>query len=178
VYGILTNPDNRTSYTVSLPATNGTISSTPQIAQGVSVFESKYVTGSSSQYVSYGFTDTAGISVGTYNSAANDSSYWYEGGTLYSAPLDTTEPSKIGIAPMAAGDYKAGETVTIAVVFDEIVANLNGATIIGTNLNTMIYSGGVGSNVLYFTGTVKNNCDEAMILAGISLNGTVLDMAN
>jgi uncharacterized repeat protein (TIGR02543 family) len=179
VYGISTDTNNRASYTVQLPAANGTISSTPQITQGVSVFSSKYDTGQTSNtFVSYGFTETVGISVATYNSASAVSAYWHQGGTLYSAPLDTKEPSKIGIASMATGEYKAGETVTIAVVFDEIVANVNGATVSGINLNAMTYSGGVGSNVLYFTGTVKNNSNETTILYGITLNGTVLDMAN
>ena len=78
------------------------------------------------------------------------------GGNLYSAPYDVKEPSKIGIAPMATGEYKVGETVTISVVFDEIVANVNGATISDTNLTRLTYTGGVGSNVLYYTGTVRD----------------------
>lgn len=139
------------------------------------MFNSVY---SSSQYVSYGFNETVGISVATYNSAIYDSSYWYQGGTLYSAPLDTAEPTMKGIAPMAAGDYKSGETVTVAVVFDEIIANVNSATISGTYLNTMTYAGGEGSNVIYFTGTVKNTCNAETILSGITLSGSVLDMAN
>ena len=65
-----------------------------------------------------------------------------------------------------------------AVVFDEIVANQNGATISGTNLENLTYVCGVGSNVLYFTGTVKNECNEETILTGMNLNGTVLDMMN
>jgi hypothetical protein len=80
---------------------------------------------------------------------------------------------------MATGDYKAGETVTIAIVFDEIVDNANGATISGTNLNgSWSCSGGTGSNVLYFTGTVKTDCDQDSILSGITLSGTPKDMAN
>jgi hypothetical protein len=175
VYGISTDTNNTTSYTVNLPAAIGTISSTPAITQGVSV---RYASGSGSQYVSYGLYDTVGISVATYNEASANSSYWHQGGTLYSAPLDNREPAKIGIAPMAEGDYKAGETVTIAVVFDEIVGSVNGASIIGTNLNTMTYAGGLGSNVLYFTGTVKNVSNEESVLNGIALSGTVQDLVN
>lgn len=179
VYGITTDTDNRISYSVSLPATVGTISSTPTISQGVSVFYSKYAAGqNSSDYILYELNEIVGISVATYNPAGAISSWWYKGGTLYSAPLDTSEPSMLGIAPMATGDYKAGETVTIAVIFDEIVANVNGASISGTNLNAMTYVGGAGSNVIYFTGTLKNNSTEATILNGINLSGTVLDIAN
>ncbi len=178
VYGISTDTNNTTSYTVKLPAAVGTISSTPAITQGVSVRFASYASGSGSQYVSYGLYDTVGISVATYNEASANSSYWHQGGTLYSAPLDNREPAKIGIAPMAEGDYKAGETVTIAVVFDEIVGSVNGASIIGTNLNTMTYAGGLGSNVLYFTGTVKNASNEESVLNGIALSGTVQDLVN
>lgn len=179
VYGIMTDTNNTTNYTIGLPTPNGTISPIPAQTPGVSIFVSSYASGqSSSEYILYAFNETCGTSVAAYNSATADSSWWYKGGTLYAAPFDTKEPSMLGIAPMATGDYKVGETVTIAVVFDEIVANQNGATISGTNLTNLTYVGGVGSNVLYFTGTVKIDCNEATILTGINLTGTVLDMVN
>jgi len=179
VYGITTDTNNTTNYTIGLPTPNGTISPIPAQTPGVSIFVSSYASGqSSSEYILYAFNETCGTSVAAYNSATADSSWWYKGGTLYAAPFDTKEPSMLGIAPMATGDYKVGETVTIAVVFDEIVANQNGATISGTNLTNLTYVGGVGSNVLYFTGTVKIDCNEATILTGINLTGTVLDMVN
>lgn len=184
VYGITYDKSNTASYIISLPDEIGVIQTKtgsealPSDGGGVSVFSSSYTSGSNSQYIKYGFDETVGISVATHNSSHQDSSYWYQGGTLYSAPLDTKEPNKIGIAPMALGEYKAGETVTIAVVFDEIVASLNGASISGTNLSNMNYAGGLNSNVIYFSGTVKNNCNEESILSGITLIGTVLDMVN
>ena len=183
IYGLKYDKNNSASYTLSLPANNGQITpisneTLPSDGGGLSVFAGTYTSESSSQYVSYGFDETVGISVSTYNKADYNSSYWYQGGTLYSAPLDTNEPIIKGIAPMATGDYKAGETVKIAVVFNEIVANVNSATISGTNLNTMTYAGGVNTNVLYFTGTVKTDSNQDTILTGITLSGTVLDMAN
>jgi uncharacterized repeat protein (TIGR02543 family) len=175
VYGLTSEDNNTLTYTVGLPAADGEISAG---VNAVTVL-SKYATGqSSNDYILYALNETCGISIAAYNSATAISTWWYKGGILYSAPFDTKEPSMLGIAPMATGDYKVGETVTIAVVFDEIVANQNGATISGLNLNTMTYSGGVGSNVLYFTGTVKNDCNQDTILTGINLNGTVLDMVN
>ncbi|MBV1758754.1 MAG: InlB B-repeat-containing protein [Dethiosulfatibacter sp.] len=173
VYALTSTADNTITYTVGLPAT-GDITSSGGHAVSAASSEGINV----NEYILYSFVETSGISVAAYNSATADSSWWYKGGTLYSAPHDTKEPSKIGIGPMASGDYQAGETVTISVVFDEIVTNVNGATVSGTNLNAMTYSGGVGSNVLYFTGTVKTNSTETTILNGVTLSGTVLDMAN
>ncbi len=181
VYGISTDSNNQDAYTVGLPAPNGTISSHPGTSYGVTLSSSSYADGQSSSngYVFFGLNETCGISVAGYNSATADSSWWYKGGTLMSAPSDTREPQKIGIAPMAAGDYKAGETVAIAIVFDEIVDNANGVTINGTNLDgSWSCSGGAGSNVLYFTGTVKTDCNQDSILNGITLGGTPKDMAN
>lgn len=180
IYGISTDTNNNDTYTISLPVADGVITSHPGTGYGVTSV-SKYADGqsASNDYILYGLNETCGISVAAYNSATADSFWWYKGGTLTSAPNDTREPQKIGIAPMAAGDYKAGETVTIAIVFDEIVDNANDSTISGTNLNgSWSCSGGTGSNVLYFTGTVKTACNQDSILSGITLSGTPEDMAN
>ena len=176
VYGITSN--NSDSYTVSLPAAKGAIIATGT-SYSVSVYSNSYAPGQSGTYLLYGLNETCGISVGAYNSASAISSWKYDGGTLYSSAHDIKEPTKIGIAPMATGNYKAGEEVTISVVFNEIVANVNGATISGTNLDgSWACSGGKDSNVLFFTGTVKADCNETTILSGINLSGTPTDMAN
>ena len=183
VYGITNDTDNTLNYAVNLPATNGPIKT---LVVGLSqeydlttLFSSKYATGqSSSGYILYSLVETCGISVAAYNGAAAISSWWYNGGTLSSAPHDITEPSMLGVAPMANGDYKVGETVTIAIVFDEIVGDRNNATVSGTNLNALTYVSGVGSNVLYYTGTVKNDCNQDTILNGVNLSGSVKDLVN
>jgi hypothetical protein len=176
VYGISTDTDNQDNYTVTLPT--GMIAYHPGTSHDVSVFDVSGQTAANGYYL-YDFSETCGISVGAYNSATADSSWWYKGGTLSSLPHDTQEPTQIGIAPMAACDYKAGETVTISVIFDEIVADAGGAAISGTNLTgSWSCCGGAGSNVLTFTGQISQDCTDQTILNGIILNGTPIDMAN
>lgn len=43
--------------------------------------------------------------------------------------IDTKEPAQISLAPMAEGQYRRGDTITLSVVYDEIVANRNNASL-------------------------------------------------
>lgn len=177
VYGV--DEKNETAYMASLPGSNTIIVTVSGVELDFPLQASKYASGqNSTDYILYSMGETCGISAGAYCSGWLKHSWYYKGGTLYSAPYDIKEPSKIGIASMATGDYKAGETVTIAVIFDEIVANRNGANLSGSNLTGLTYVGGVGSNVLYFSGTVTKDCNQDTILTGINVSGTVLDMVN
>jgi hypothetical protein len=59
---------------------------------------------------------------------------------------------------MAVGRYQAGDTISISVVYDEIVANRNNVTlgaIEGLDLSYADYVGGEGTNVLHFVGTLR-----------------------
>ena len=83
--------------------------------------------------------------------------------------LDMREPFPIGLAPMAGGVYEAGDEITIAVVFSEIVDEANSmaegwgtGTTISTNWGTFHYEGGLNTNVLYFTGIVPENAPETI----------------
>ena len=100
---------------------------------------------------------------------------------------DDQEPQLLGIAPMAGGVYQAGDEITIALVFNEIVdatnstsAGLTNTTTIETNWGTFTYEGGAGTNVLYFTGEVSDTASGSTITLNnnslTALLGVVKDM--
>lgn len=96
---------------------------------------------------------------------------------------DTREPQLLAVAPMAQTAYAAGENITIALIFDEIVdsqnSNLSNVSI-NTNLTgTLSYAGGANTNVLYFTGQVTSAFNGGEIQVS-KINGTeyIKDMAD
>ena len=93
---------------------------------------------------------------------------------------DTQEPQLLGVAPMADGSYLPGESVTVALVFDEIVDSGKselGNVSINTNWGTFHYSGGGDTNVLYFTGTVQDNATGHLTVKSINNAEYIKDMA-
>lgn len=96
---------------------------------------------------------------------------------------DTKEPQLLGMAPMAGGQYKPGDPITVALVFDEIVdkanseeAGLTSSFTINTNYGVMTYAGGLDTNVLYFTGTVPANATETVEFQSFSNAAYIKDM--
>lgn len=179
-YGISSDTNNTNNYCVVLPHPKGTISSHSGTSYPVSVVDEKAAVGQdlSKDYVLYDFGEACGISIAAYNEASADSSWWYKGGELWAAPYDVKEPTYKGVAPLAQGDYKAGEKVIISLVYDEIVASQN-LTVSGANFSgNLTYKGGIGSNVLYFEGTLNKDCTGDNLTTGITPSGTVNDMAN
>lgn len=165
VYGINTDTNNTDSYSVSLPAAKGQVLSASGTSRTVTVSEAAFASGQpSTEYVLYGLNETIGISVGAYNSAASNSSWWFNSADLYTAPYDVSGPDYMGMAPMSNTSYKLGSKVTIALVFDEIIKSADGVTVL-TNLsdNAFTLAGGVGTNVLYFEGTVTNTSTSASV---------------
>lgn len=96
---------------------------------------------------------------------------------------DTREPQLLAVAPMAQTAYAAGENITIALIFDEIVDSQNSDlsnVSINTNLTgTLSYAGGADTNVLYFTGKVTSAFNGGEIQVN-KINGTeyIKDMSN
>lgn len=84
---------------------------------------------------------------------------------------------------MAQTAYAAGENITIALIFDEIVDSQNSDlsnVSINTNLTgTLSYAGGADTNVLYFTGKVTSAFNGGEIQVN-KINGTeyIKDMSN
>ncbi len=77
-------------------------------------------------------------------------------------PKDTTEPAWIGVAPMASTSYAPGDTVVVSLVFNEIVNSASSVSILTPYSNSpLALKGGLGTNVLYFEGTVDNYTSSA-----------------
>lgn len=117
-------------------------------------------------YVQLGVNDRCYIYFGA-NGKGPDI-WWINGLTSYVLPQDTAGPKLLGVAPMAES-YRPGDKITLALVFDEIVdkqnstrAGLNNAVSIpvsfektgASNKVKFSYSGGMDTNVLYFSGTI------------------------
>lgn len=117
-------------------------------------------------------------------SGANDNGYVVSAPQAVLSVADTKEPTQIGLAPMAEGQYRRGDTITLSVVYDEIVANRNNAdlgSIRGLNLANMTYRGGEGTNVLTYTATVNQDSyevDNSALMAQKPIWQTVYDMAS
>lgn len=126
--------------------------------------------------------DTAKLTVGFAGSGSGDDAWKTNEVTHYLKYLDTEEPQLLGIAPMAGGSYLPGDSVTVALVFNEIVDSTNSTNLgnvkIETSWGTFSYAGGADTNVLYFTGTVADNASGALTVNSITNAGNIKDMAD
>ncbi|MFM9329887.1 InlB B-repeat-containing protein [Paenibacillus mesotrionivorans] len=185
IYGINGDKDNRDAYTVTLPGAVGTLgASGTQYGVHVTSTLGALGGGSGDYYVPYGKDELCSITMGAYNSASADSYFYFNAGELWAKPLDQAKPNQIGVAPMAVGRYQAGDTISISVVYDEIVADRNNVTlgaIEGLNLSYAGYVGGEGTNVLHFVGTlsadyeVEEKVNEALVTCK-PVSGAAKDM--
>lgn len=99
---------------------------------------------------------------------------------------DTVEPQQIGLAPLAYGKYKYGDTISLSVVYDEVVMNRNGASlnlISGLNISNITYKGGEGTNVLNYTATLTSDFEvgdntNQSLMSQKPVNKTVYDIAD
>ncbi|MBM6829299.1 InlB B-repeat-containing protein [Anaerotignum lactatifermentans] len=124
--------------------------------------------------------DTTQLTVG-FGASGDDKDEWTtKNVTHYLKYLDTKEPTLLGVAPMAGGSYLPGDSVTVALVFDEIVdsanSNLNNVSI-ETSWGTFAYAGGADTNVLYFNGTVTNTASGNLTVTAIKNASDIKDMA-
>ena len=101
--------------------------------------------------------------------------------------FDTAEPTVKRITPMAYGTYKKGDTVTIAVEFNEIIASASNVTMNKINVipvSSWAYLDGAGTNVLVFKGTLTNDFtvdpNMNMTLTGTkpAVSGTIKDIVD
>ena len=174
VFGISTDSNNNDAYKVSLP---GTLNASGT-GYSVYVFDRKWASGQDQgEYVVYGLNELSSITVGTYNPAGAVSSLWFNNAYMVAKPKDVKEPSYLGLAPMSHTSYTIGSKVTVSLVFDEIVGSISGGMTVTTNLSNtpFTYQGGVGTNVLYFEGTVTSTAQSASI---VSINGSVYDLVS
>ncbi|HBN82330.1 MAG TPA: hypothetical protein DDZ89_00645 [Clostridiales bacterium] len=182
VYGINVDRNNEDAYSVNLPAAVGALSAVGT-GYGVHVTSALGTLGGSygDYYVPYGKDELCSITMGAYNSAPADSYFYFNAGELWAKPLDNAKPRQIGIAPMAIGWYKAGDTISISVVYDEIVADHNNVTlgaIQGMSLSYVEYVDGEGTNVLHFVGTLREDyhVEEAQNEAFVTCKPVIYDV--
>ena len=145
-------------------------------------------------YVQLGVNDRCYIYFGANGS--DKDIWWINGLTSYVLPQDTAGPKLLGVAPMA-GSYRPGDKLTLALVFDEIVDKQN-STKVGLSNTVSIpvsfektgnsnkvkfsYSGGMDTNVLYFTGTIpetlSGDCKVRVQMSAWTDKAKVRDMCD
>lgn len=145
-------------------------------------------------YVQLGVNDRCYIYFGANGS--DKDIWWINGLTSYVLPQDTAGPKLLGVAPMA-GSYRPGDRLTLALVFDEIVdkqnstnAGLRNTVSIPVNFEktgysnkvNFSYSGGMDTNVLYFSGTIpetlSGDCKVRVQMSAWTDKAKVRDMCN
>ena len=109
--------DNKTA-AMSLPAMSGSE------IKAVNDFINRYIAEiNGKKYVEFGIDDTVHV---WFSSAGADKDIWHmESYTDYIKVYDVNEPQLIAIAPMAGGKYLQGDSVTVSLIFDEIVDSTN-----------------------------------------------------
>lgn len=129
-------------------------------------------------YVSLGLSQRCYLYFGA-NGADKD--VWYvDGLTGYAIVYDTVEPQLIGAAPVA-GTYKAGDKITISLIYDEIVDSTNSdlsKVSASTSWGTFTYAGGANTNVLYFTGTVPADATGTLKINSVTGSAYIKDMCS
>ena len=166
--------DNKTA-AMSLPAMSGSE------IKAVNDFINRYIAEiNGKKYVEFGIDDTVHV---WFSSAGADKDIWHmESYTDYIKVYDVNEPQLIAIAPMAGGKYLQGDSVTVSLIFDEIVdstnSSLSSSSTITTNWGTFKYAGGVDTNVLYFTGTVPTNAGSPIKLSKLDCASQIKDMCD
>lgn len=113
---------------------------------------------------------------------SNQDRWYVESFTDYTRIYDTKEPQLVAVAPMAGGLYKAGDSFTVSLIFDEIVDSTNSGDLSKVTLNTSwgtaTYAGGADTNVLYFTGKVASNASETLSVNGFTNTDLIKDMCD
>lgn len=117
-----------------------------------------------------------------FSATGSDSDIWWINGlTSYALPYDTEGPYAIAMAPMAGGTYLAGDSITIALVFNEIVdktnSSLSSSCTIETSWGKFSYVGGEDTNVLYFKGTVPEGTSKTITLNRVTCYDKIKDMS-
>lgn len=128
----------------------------------------------------FDINDTAHV---WFSAAGKNSDLWYIKSYMdYARVYDNVEPQVLAIAPMAGGKYFAGDSVTISLIFDEIVdsanSSLSNRSVITTNWGTFSYSGGADTNVLYFTGKVPENASSTIRLTSLNCASQIKDLSS
>ena len=135
---------------------------------------------SGKQYIPFGENEKAYMNFAACGN--KDNGFRITGVTEYRCLIDTKEPQLVAVAPMAGGLYKAGDTFTVSLIFDEIVDGRNSGDLGGITVNTTWgqakYVGGANTNVLYFSGTVAGNAEATLKVIGFTNADCIKDMCD
>ena len=174
-------------FTATWETNNGKTASMPLPAmsgseiKAVNDFINRYIAEiNGKKYVEFGIDDTVHV---WFSSAGADKDIWHmESYTDYIKVHDVNEPQLIAIAPMAGGKYLQGDSVTVSLIFDEIVdkqnSTLTSNSKINTSWGTFQYAGGADTNVLYFTGTVPAGAGNSIKLSKLDCASQIEDMCD
>lgn len=135
------------------------------------------------KWVSFDINDTAHV---WFASAGADKDIWYmDTYKDYTRINDPVEPQLVAVAPMADGTtYRINDTFVVSLIFDEIVDEQNSPYLtkynvkVNTSWGTASYSGGVNTNVLYFTGKIAKGASEKLTVNSITGANYIKDMCN
>ena len=122
-----------------------------------------------------------------FDAAGDDDDNWkYRDLNVYLKVYDDTAPYQIGMAPLALTQYKAGEQISLTVVYSEIISSTSG---IGFKIPSALpikdvkFVGGAYTNALTFTATVTKdfevtpNLNNTLVNNTKPVTGTVKDVA-
>ena len=106
-------------------------------------------------YAKVGVNDRLGIQLRADGSGGDD----WRIGTCYAyyKIIDSRAPQQVGLANLAFGRYKAGDTISITVIYDEVIKSASGmglSAISGLPVKDVQFAGGEGTNALTFTATL------------------------
>lgn len=80
--------------------------------------------------------------------------------------VDEVGPKCLGVVT-PYGTYHKGEVMTIALKFNEIIHSTSGIPELHTNIGDFTYSGGIGTNVVYFTGTITTERATKLVINSV-----------
>lgn len=134
------------------------------------------------KWVSFDINDTAHV---WFASAGDGKDIWYmDTYKDYTRINDPVEPQLVAVAPMAGGTYRINDTFVVSLIFDEIVDEQNSPYLaknnvkVNTSWGTAYYSGGVNTNVLYFTGKIAKGASEKLTVNSITGAKYIKDMCS
>lgn len=134
------------------------------------------------KWVSFDINDTAHV---WFASAGDGKDIWYmDTYKDYTRINDPVEPQLVAVAPMAGGTYRINDTFVVSLIFDEIVDKQNSPYLaknnvkVNTSWGTAYYSGGVNTNVLYFTGKIAKGASEKLTVNSITGAKYIKDMCS
>ena len=130
------------------------------------------------KWVSFDINDTAHV---WFASAGDGKDIWYmDTYKDYTRINDPVEPQLVAVAPMAGGTYRINDTFVVSLIVDEqnspYLAKNN--VKVNTSWGTAYYSGGVNTNVLYFTGKIAKGASEKLTVNSITGAKYIKDMCS